>query len=150
MMSSKITDAKGNVHYVGNKRLVDLETGEEFNAQTIVKSIGDNDFKKLFLSEIIEKIEGFTNAKMKFMFWFLENADKQNRIIGTYEQLSEKTGISYPTISRVIPLLKKSDIIRCISPSVYMLNPDLVAAVTSTSRANLLIKYKALPSENEE
>lgn len=143
-MNKKITDTKGNVHYVGTKKLVDLETGEEFNAQTIVKSVGDRDFKKLFLSEIIDKIEGFTNAKMKFMFWFLDNADKQNRIIGTYEQLAEKTGISYPTISRIIPLLKKSDVIRNISPSVYMLNPDLIAAVTSSTRANLLIKYQSL------
>lgn len=145
-MIRKVTDSKGNIHYVGTKRLVDLDTGEEFNAQTIVKSVGDDNFKKLFLSEIIDRIEGFTNAKMKFMFWFLENADKQNRIIGTYEQLSEKTGISYPTISRIVPLLKKADVIRNISPSVYMLNPDLIAAVTSATRANLLVKYQLLES----
>lgn len=146
-MNNKIKDKNGNVHYIGTKRLVDLETGEEFNAQTIVKTVGDKDFKKLFLSEIIDKIEGFTNAKIKFMFWFLDNADKQNRIIGTYEQLAEKTGISYPTISRVIPLLRKSDIIRSVSPSVYMLNPNLVAEVTSSRRANLLIKYNSLSNE---
>lgn len=146
-MNNKTKDKNGNVHYIGTKRLVDLETGEEFNAQTIVKTVGDRDFKKLFLSEIIDKIEGFTNAKMKFMFWFLDNADKQNRIIGTYEQLAEKTGISYPTISRVIPLLRKSDIIRSVSPSVYMLNPNLVAEVTSSRRANLLIKYNTLSTD---
>lgn len=67
-----------------------------------------------------------------------------NRIIGTYEQLSEKTGISYPTISRIIPLLKKADVIRNISPPVYMLNPDLIAAVTSATRVNLLVKYQLL------
>ena len=59
MSVDKKTDSSGNVHYVGTKRLVDLSTGEEFEAQTIVKSVGDQDFKKIFLTEVLERIEAF-------------------------------------------------------------------------------------------
>lgn len=149
MTVDKKTDSSGNVHYVGKKRLVDLSTGEEFEAQTIVKSVGDQDFKKIFLTEVLERIEAFSSAKMKFIFWFLENADKQNRVIGSVAQLAERSGISFATVARLLPVLKKTDVIRLISPSVYMLNPEILAAVTSNKRGNLLIQYKSLDKKSE-
>lgn len=135
------------VHYVGTKKLVDLETGEQFEAQTIVKTIGDKDFKKMFIGAVLDKLDGFSSAKLKFILWILENADKQNRIIGTYEQLSIQSGISYPTVARLVPILRDSDILRVMSPSVYMINPDLVASVSSNTRSNLLVKYKSIESQ---
>lgn len=149
MELEKKTDSSGNVHYVGTKKLVDLSTGEEFEAQTIVKSVGDSDFKKVFISEILDRLEEFSSSKMKFVFWLLNNVDKQNRIIGTYAQLAEKAQISVSTIKRVIPALKRADVVREITPSVLMLNPDIVAAVTSNRRGNLLVQYKALDSESQ-
>lgn len=137
----KMKDQLGNVHYIGSKKLVDLETGEQFEAQTVIKTIGDTDFKKMFLGAVLEKIDNFGSSKMKFIFWLFDNADRQNRIIGTYKQLAEESGISVPTISRIIPILKDADVLRVISPSVYMLNPDLVSSISSNGRANLLVKY---------
>ncbi len=137
----KMKDQLGNVHYIGSKKLVDLETGEQFEAQTVIKTIGDTDFKKMFLGAVLEKIDNFGSIKMKFIFWLFDNADRQNRIIGTYKQLAEESGISVPTISRIIPVLKDADVLRVISPSVYMLNPDLVSSISSNGRANLLVKY---------
>lgn len=149
MKVDKKTDSSGNVHYVGKKRLVDLSTGEEFEAQTIVKSVGDQDFKKIFLAEILERLDAFSSAKIQFIFWLLDNADRQNRIIGSLDQLSERSGISRPTVARTIPTLLKMDVMRRISPSVYMLNPDIVAAVTSNRRGNLLVQYKSLDNNSE-
>mgnify|MGYP004599631697 CR=1 FL=1 len=149
MKTQKSQDSHGNVHYVGTKKLVDLSTGEEFEAQTIVKSVGDQDFKKIFLAEILERLEAFSSAKIQFIFWMLDNCDKQNRVIGSLDQLSERSGISRPTVARTIPVLLKTDVIRRISPSVYMLNPDIVAAVTSNRRGNLLVQYKALDTNSE-
>lgn len=138
----------GVTQYVGKKRLVDVETGEQFDAQTIIKEVGDQDFKKMFLGAILEKIDGFSSAKMKFILWILENADKQNRIIGTYEQLSKQSDISFPTIARLVPILKQADILRMLTPTVYMINPDLMVSVTSNGRANLLVKYRSLGNED--
>ncbi len=134
----------GSVHYVGTKKLVDLETGEQFEAQTIVKTIGDREFKKLFLGAVLDKLDGFSNAKMKFLVWLLENADRQNRVIGTIKQLSDTSGISFATVARLMPILKDSDILRQQAPSVYMINPDLMASVTSSRRGALLVKYNNL------
>lgn len=137
----------GSVHYVGTKKLVDLETGEQFEAQTIVKTIGDREFKKLFLGAVLDKLDGFSNAKMKFLVWLLENADRQNRVIGTIKQLSDTSGISFATVARLMPILKDSDILRQQAPSVYMINPDLMASVTSSKRGALLVKYKNLDDQ---
>lgn len=147
-MVDKIKGKSGATQYVGKKRLVDVETGEQFDAQTIIKEVGDHDFKKMFLGAILEKIDGLSSAKMKFILWLLENADKQNRIIGTYEQLSKQSGISFPTIARLVPILKQADILRMLTPTVYMINPDLMVSVTSNGRANLLVKYRSLGDKN--
>ncbi|MGD2554667.1 replication/maintenance protein RepL [Escherichia coli] len=142
--------SNGSVHYVGTKKLVDLETGEQFEAQTIVKTIGDREFKKLFLGAVLDKLDGFSNAKMKFLVWLLENADRQNRVIGTIKQLSDTSGISFATVARLMPILKDSDILRQQAPSVYMINPDLMASVTSSKRGALLVKYKNLDDQGEQ
>jgi hypothetical protein len=145
----KVKTLGGTVHFVGTKKLVDLETGEQFDAQTIVRTVGDRDFKKLFIGAILDKIDGFSSAKLKFILWTLENADSQNRIIGTFEQLSKSSGVSFATVARLMPLLRKSDILRLNSPSVYMINPDLVASVTKNKRNSLLIKYKELDDKDD-
>ncbi|EFE9925516.1 hypothetical protein CCO90_005455 [Escherichia coli] len=150
MSIKKQKGTNGTVHYVGTKKLVDLETGEQFEAQTIVKTIGDREFKKLFLGAVLDKLDGFSNAKMKFLVWLLENADRQNRVIGTIQQLSDTSGISFATVARLMPILKDSDILRQQAPSVYMINPDLMASVTSSKRGALLVKYKNLNDQGEQ
>jgi hypothetical protein len=149
MKIEKQKHSDGTVHYVGTKKLVDLSTGEHFEAQTIVKTIGDRDFKKLFLGAVLDKLDGFSNAKMKFLVWVLENADRQNRVIGTFKQFSDESGVSLATVARLMPMLKDSDILRLQSPSVYMINPDLMASVTSTKRGALLVKYKDLDDQSD-
>ncbi|EHP9731915.1 replication/maintenance protein RepL [Escherichia coli] len=138
----KIKDKNGNAHYVGRKMLTDLETGEQFEAQTIIKSVGDKDFKKIFIGAILDKIDAFSTAKLKFILWLIENADKQNRIIGTFKQLSDASGVSFATVARLMPMLREADILRLKSPSVYLINPDLVTSVSSNSRQALLVRYK--------
>ncbi len=140
----------GVTSITSKKRLVDLETGEEFESYAIVKEIGDNGFKKVFLGEILGIIDEVSNSKMKFLIWLLDSIDKKNQIIGTYETFSKKSGISRETISRLVPILIKANVIKRPMPSVYMLNPDIVAGVSSNRRANLLIQYKELTEENAE
>lgn len=139
-----------DTHYVGTKKLVDLATGEQFEAQTIVKTIGDKDFKKMFVGAVLDKLDGFSNAKMKFLLWLLDNADRQNRVIGTFRQLSDASGVSFSTVARLIPILKESDVLRLHAPSVYMINPDLVTSVASPKRGALLVKYSQYDHDRKE
>jgi hypothetical protein len=143
-VSNKIThkNSQGLVTVTQRKRLVDLETGEEFESYAIVKQYnGDTGFKKVFLGEVLSIIDEISNAKMKFLMWLLDNVDKQNRIIGTYPQLSEASGISRETIARLIPILLKANVLKRLAPSVYMLNPDISTSLSTQGRRNLLIQY---------
>ncbi|HCB9725229.1 TPA: replication/maintenance protein RepL, partial [Escherichia coli] len=85
--------------------------------------------------------------KLKFILWLIENADKQNRIIGTFKQLSDASGVSFATVARLMPMLREADILRLKSPSVYIINPDLVTSVSSNSRQALLVRYKKIESK---
>lgn len=140
----------GVTSITAKKRLVDLETGEEFESYSIVKEVGDNGFKKVFLGEILGIIDEVSNSKMKFLIWLLDSIDNKNQIIGTYDSFAKKSGISRETIARLVPILIKANVIKRPMPSVYMLNPDIVAGVGSNRRANLLIQYKSIDKSDQE
>lgn len=138
-----VKNSNGVVSVTRKKRLVDLDTGEEFESYAIVKQYNaDTGFKKVFLGEVLSLIDEVSNAKMKFLIWLLDNADKKNQIIGTYPQLAQKSGISRETIARLMPVLVRSNILKKITPSVYMLNPEIVSNLSTNGRQNLLIQYK--------
>lgn len=145
-MSSEIhKNSQGNVRVVSRKRLTDLDTGEQFESLTITKDWNsDSDFKKMFLGELLSIIDDFTTAKMKFILWLLDNIDNKNQIIGTYPILAKKSKISEGTVARLIPILKKAKALKQISPSVYMINPDIVTSVKASKRQSLLIQYRKI------
>lgn len=127
------------------KRLVDLETGEEFESQVIVKDFNnDADFKKVFFAELVGILDEFSNAKMKFILWLLDNLNDSNQFYGSYTELAEGSGISRDTIARVMPRMLETQVIKKIRTGTYMLNPKLVASVNSQKRANLLVRYGRL------
>lgn len=151
MAKEKTTNPRTGVTSITTrKRLVDLDTGEEFESYSIVKEVGDSGFKKVFLGEILGIIDEVSNSKMKFLIWLLDSIDSKNQIIGTYDAFAQKSGISRETISRLVPILIKANVIKRHMPSVYMLNPDIVAGVGSNRRANLLIQYKAIETADSE
>jgi hypothetical protein len=144
MSTNKFTNKDGKVRVVKTKRYTDLETGEQIEAITITKDFNsDEGFKKVFLGEVLAMIDEISNAKMKFLLWMLNNIDEKNMIIGNYSKLSERSNVSESTISRLIPILKETNVIKQLQTGVYMLNPDICASVKSNKRQNLLIKYNS-------
>ncbi|WP_353612591.1 replication/maintenance protein RepL [Escherichia coli] len=55
--------------------------------------------------------------------------------------------MSFATVARLMPMLREADILRLKSPSVYIINPDLVTSVSSNSRQALLVRYKEIESK---
>lgn len=126
----------------GTRRLIDSETGEILEAQTLVKTAGDADFHKIWLHHILEAVDEVGNAKMRVLMWLLSNADKQNQIWATKDEIATATGVGRATITRLLSALRDADIVTETRRSVWRLNPDVVFKGTHDRRMSVLIKYQ--------
>lgn len=82
---------ENDVIYNGKRRLQDLDTGEIFEVDDIVKKTPRNGFMITYLTAIVQLIDSLGNKKMQVVKYILENMDKStNTLIITTRELSEK------------------------------------------------------------
>lgn len=138
----KMKTRKTETKIIGLKRFVDVSTGEVFNAEVIVKDIGDANFKKIWIGHILEAIEEIGNAKMVVLFWLMDHADHNNRIYGTVRSIAEDTKVSTATVARLMRVLQESNVIKREFNGVWQLNPEVVFKGTHNRRMDVLIRYR--------
>lgn len=128
--------------FSGTRRLIDAETGEIIEAQTITKTTGDAGFHKIWLHHILEAVDEVGNAKMRVLMWMLTHADSQNRIMCTYKEITAATGVSVRTVAALMGKLREAAVIVEVRKSVWRLNPDVVFKGSHDRRMSVLIKYR--------
>jgi predicted transcriptional regulator len=132
---------------LGTRQLIDSETGEKLSAHVVSRSVVDKDFKKLWLGHILEAVDEIGNAKMRILFWMLENCDYENRVIATMRKLSAETGTGLETVNRLLKALVKHNIVKREQVGVYRLNPNVIFNGTHDKRMDVLIRYEATQQE---
>lgn len=141
MTKNKIT-TKDKAKVVGVRQFADTETGEMFSAEVILKETADANFKKIWIHHILEAIDEIGNAKMKVLFWLMEQADNQNRVIGTVRGFAKETGTSPGTIQSLLTALQKANVLKREFNGVWQLNPDVVWKGSHGKRMDVLIRYR--------
>lgn len=126
----------------GTRRLIDSESGEIIEAQTITKTAGDAGFHKVWLHHILEAVDEVGNAKMRVLMWLLAKANAQNQIMATYREIAADTGASVRTVAALMAKLRDSNVITETRRSVWRLNPDVVFKGSHDRRLAVLIKYQ--------
>jgi hypothetical protein len=138
----------GRVLFRGERRLADLDTGETFNAQEVVKSIdGDAGFDKIWLGTILELVEEVGTAKMRVLLWMLQNRDGKNIVRATKDEIASATGAGRTTITELLAALRKANVISEVRRSVWRLNPNVIWKGQSHTRMSVLMHYQ---DEREE
>jgi DNA-binding transcriptional ArsR family regulator len=128
--------------FKGTRRLIDSETGEIIEAQTIVKTAGDAGFHKIWLHHILDAVDEVGNAKMRVLMWLLSKANAQNQIMATKDEIAAATKVSRATVTRLLSALKAAEIVVETRRSVWRLNPDVVFKGDHNKRMAVLIKYQ--------
>lgn len=127
----------------GTRRLVDTETGEVIDAQTVTKVVGDAGFHKLWLGEILELVDEVGNAKMKVLMWLLSQADHQNNVWATWTEIAGATGVSRRTVASLMSALRDANVITETRRSVWRLNPAVIFKGDASKRMAVLLKFRA-------
>lgn len=128
--------------FKGQRRYKDLASGQEFDAQTVVKEVGDVGFHKVWLTEILDIVNEVGNKKMKVLMWLLANADAQNRIHATWEMISEGTGVGRSTVASLMATLRAVNVLSEVRRSVWRLNPDVIFKGEYGKRMSVLHIYQ--------
>ena len=115
-------------------------------------------FRRIFLNQAIPMMSLFANQPTMVLLYFIYNADTNNIIYCTYEDIMQDCSIGNKrTVANTIKTLQETRAIVKISKSHYMLNPALMLqgnnekfgllAVTFNDYINLYEKEKKHVSE---
>lgn len=148
IMNKKMTTKK--VKVIGTQEYINKNTGELQEMQVVSVEDRDFNFHKLWLSHIINSLDLIGNQKTKLAFWIIEHLNRENQLIMTYRQISEKSGISLQTVTRTISALIDSDFLIRINQGAYQVNPDVIFKGTHNGRLNVLYQYRATKAETKQ
>lgn len=132
-----------NTKFRGTQNFINQQTGEIVPMQIVEKSVsGDSGFHKIWLGHILELVDEVGNAKMKVLMWLLANADSQNQILATYDEIAQGAKVGRSSVRRLMSALRGADVITETRRSLWRLNPDVIWQGKHQKRMNVLIKYR--------
>lgn len=132
------------VKVIGREQRINPYTGEMEDFQVVSVEDRDFNFHKVWLESIINSMDLLGNQKTRLAFWIIQHLNKENQLVMTQRQISEKSGISLKTVSVTIKALLDSNFLRKINGGAYCVNPDVLFKGTRDGRMNVLIQYNSL------
>lgn len=131
------------VKVIGTRKYINQDSGEIEDFQVVNIEERDFNFHKIWLNHIINSLDLIGNQKTRLAFWIVDNLDKENKLTMTYRQISEKSSISYQTVSRTMKSLIESNFLQQINQGAYRINPNIIFKGTRSGRLNVLYQYNS-------
>lgn len=94
----------------------------------------DKDFHKVFFGQISEKdLEELHCTRLRLIIWVIQHLSLNNELKFTYEQIEEKTGISYQTVAKTMKALLDIGFLRR-KGKILIANPKIIFRGSSKRR----------------
>jgi DNA-binding Lrp family transcriptional regulator len=146
--TKKSTSKKISV--IGTEQYYNVATGNIEDFSVISQHEQDFNFEKFWISQIMFAIDEFGSKKLDLLMHLIQTRDKgNNTVLKTVRELSKDTGISKDTVNATLQILERNGIIRR-KIGVIFISPDVIFKGGHNKRMNVLIQYRAVPSEQEE
>lgn len=129
------------VKVIGKKQYLDPDTGKVPDFQVINIEERDANFHKIWLSNVIQSLDLIGNQKIRFAFWLMDQANKDNEITLTLRQMAEGSNVSLETVRLTVNSLIDSDFLRRKNIGVYQINPESIFIGGAGNRLNVLLSY---------
>ncbi len=131
---------------VGSKKreLVDQETGELILVDQITKRVyGSKNFIKCYLMDFLTVLGIMESKQLDVFIFIVENTNlATNVFLGTYDQIAKNTGVSRPTIARILKKLQEHNFIKKLQQGAYLVNPNILVKGNDSKRQILLNYYE--------
>ena len=129
------------VKVIGKQEYIDPRTGQIKEMQVIDIEDRDANFHKVWIEHILNSIDLIGNQKTKLAFWLINQLDKENKIVMTYRQIAQKSGMSYQTVYRTMNALIDANFLVKINGGAYRINPEVVFKGGTSARMDILLQY---------
>ncbi len=132
------------VKVIGNQTYINKETGEVVDVQAINIEVGNADFNKIWLYYIAESLDLISNRKTQVLFHIMDNLNAENLYFGSQRAISERTGVSGPTVSATLKALQQINFISIRQNGVYAVNPNMIfkgGKEKQEKHMNVMIEY---------
>lgn len=128
--------------FVGVKILYD-ENGQAYPMQMNVLEDRDFNFHKVWLQHLVNSLDSISNQKLRLAFWIIDHLDQENKLIMTQRAISEKSGMSYQTVSRTMRALQEGEpaFLVKINSGAYRVNPDVIWKGHHSNRMGICFEY---------
>ncbi|EBF2170966.1 replication/maintenance protein [Salmonella enterica subsp. enterica serovar Newport] len=136
-----MSTTRKKVKVIGKKQYLDPDTGEMSDFQVINIEERDANFHKIWLSNVIQSLDLIGNQKIRFAFWLMDQANKDNEITLTLRQMAEGSKVSLETVRLTVKSLIDSDFLRRKNIGVYQINPESIFKGGAGNRLNVLLSY---------
>jgi DNA-binding transcriptional regulator YhcF (GntR family) len=147
MENKKQKCTRKKTKFIGNRNLIDQQTGEVITVQEVSIEERDANFHKIWMSHVIQALDLIGNQKIKILNILLENANKENLVIMTQRKISDISKVSYKTVAITMKMLQDSDFIIKKQSGVYFINPEMIFKGGSGERMRILFDYKNIKNE---
>lgn len=133
------------------KELLDLETGEHVHVDQITKRVyGAKQFWKVYLMDFLTILGIIDNKQLDVFIYIAENTEQStNNFIGTYKKISKDTGVSEPTIAKIMKKLQVNNFIVKVQNGVWRVNPNILMKGNDHKRQILLSYYEETKQETQ-
>jgi len=125
------------------KRLLDQDTGELIEVDQITKrAYGTKAFWKIYLMDFLQILGVFDSKQVDIFIYILENTEQANNtFIGTYSKIQEATGVSRPTVAKIMTKLQENKFVTKVQNGVWQVNPNIMMKGNDNKKQMLLSYY---------
>lgn len=143
-LEEKILQTAKKQKVIAVQEYINKETGEVVPMQVVSVEDRDFNFHKMWLQNFILATSEIRNAKMDLVFWLIDQVNKENQIILTQREISEKANVSLSTVQRTMQVLLTSSppFLYKINSGAYQINPAIIWKGSHTSRMGQVFQYE--------
>jgi hypothetical protein len=120
---------------------INKTTGETVDVDIFMEQIPKEYWEKAYAKVLAEYIGVAGTATNNVLAWLIKNKDSNNRVIGTFSQISIECKTTVPTVSTLFQKLYKRELLKKVQNGIYMLSPNLLRHGSSTKGAIMFKKW---------
>jgi Firmicute plasmid replication protein (RepL) len=151
-MKKQVRTAQRRVVSKGVSTFANTATGELFQATETVVGIGDMDYAKFWVANILAAVDEIGNAKMRVLWYIIKNIDPMtNMLMQTGDEIARGAKASKRTVIDTLRVLREHEII-ARKIGVVMMNPNVLVRGSAGKRMALVVRFEqlALPGVVED
>ena len=134
---------------IGTEEYINRATGEVEQMNVIRIEERDANFHKIWIAELMRSLDMISSKKTKIAYYLLDCADRENRIIKSYDELAKECEVSYQTVAITMKSLVDAGFLVRQRNGVYVINPNVVFKGGYNDRMNVLYKFSNIKTKGK-